>query len=124
MFDLANVRYIEGAPMEWRRWLTPGTRVVLRFGEKGLQTIASAGTALLPWDDVAALVVRGPDQAESRTDDFMRKPLYKSLLGITHGPKVRWSWLAVALNEGSEIIYEVADLLRPELEQLLEDHVG
>ena len=30
VFELQDVRYIEGAPMEWRRWLTPGNPIVLR----------------------------------------------------------------------------------------------
>ena len=43
VFDLDDVRYIEGAPMDWRRWLTPGTPVVLRFRDTGLGIYAEGG---------------------------------------------------------------------------------
>jgi hypothetical protein len=41
VFELADGRYIEGAPFEWRRVLTPGLPVRLDFVEQGLAIVTA-----------------------------------------------------------------------------------
>lgn len=124
VFDLSGVRYIEGAPPEWRRWLSPGLSVVLRFATDELSIYSSDHSAALPWTDVDQLAARGPEEPEHRYIDRWRRSGLDILMGRTPGRKVSFSWLAVRLINGSEIIFEVADLLRPDLERLLEEHAG
>ncbi len=135
MFDLADVRYIEGAPMGWRRWLTPGTRVVLRFSEQGVHIRAGRGETDLAWEEVSSVHVRGPEVAERRgsgpgragiTGYLLAGPLIGLVAGAVAAkkPKVEFSWLAFRLVAGGEIIFEVEGLLRDALERLLEAHSG
>ena len=124
VFDLDGVRYISGAPMAWRRWLTPGTPVVLRFEEAGVSICTASERVALRWDQIDRLDVRGPTQPESRTDSPLRRTGFELLLGRQHGPKERFSWLAVRLPGDVEVIFEVDNLLRQDLERLLEEHSG
>ena len=124
MFDLSGVQYVEGAPSAWRRWLTPGVPVVLRFATDGLSIYSNAHSAALPWTDVDQLAARGPEAPEPRYKDRWRRNQLDMLMGRTHGPKVSFSWLAVRLVNGSEVVFEVAGMLRPDLERLLAEHAG
>jgi hypothetical protein len=47
MLQLRDCRYIEGAPFEWRRALTPGTPVEMTFDDRGLSISAAAGVGRL-----------------------------------------------------------------------------
>jgi hypothetical protein len=128
VFDLNDVYYNEGAPMEWRRWLTPGTAVVLRFEDTGVSIFAHDGKAALGWDEVSQLAVRGPDKPEHTPwpGAYGTNLLIVLLAGlIVHaGSEFRRCWLAFALVAGGEIIFEVENLLREDLERVLEQHSG
>lgn len=128
VFDLNEAYYNEGAPMEWRRWLTPGTPVVLRFEDTGVSIFAHDGKAALGWDEVSQLAVRGPDKPEHTPwpGAFGTNLLIVLLAGlIVHaGSEFRRCWLAFALVAGGEIMFEVENLLRDDLERILEQHSG
>jgi hypothetical protein len=126
MFELTEVRYLQGAPMEWRRVLTPGTWVVLHFEEAGLRVVAEAETFNLPWTTVEYLSARGPDVPEQRFDDSLWHAVLRgSLLGHMikmSAPFERFCWFAVGVERGQEIIFEVEQMLRPALERALDEH--
>jgi hypothetical protein len=132
VFDLSDVCYIEGAPMEWRRWLTPGTPVVLRFEATGLTIYAHDGQSHCDWQRVAAIDVRGPDEPERRYMDSpmpMVRPLpllaaIAVAAAIHSRPKESYCWLAVKLEKGGEMIFEVENILRPALQEFLDLHSG
>ena len=132
VFDLSEVRYIEGAPTEWRRWLTPGTPVVLRFEDTGLHIYAHNGQSGCGWEEVAAIDVRGPDEPERRyIDSPMPMPMPMPLLAgiavaaaIHSRPKESYCWLAVKLKRSGEMIFEIENILRPALQEFLDLHSG
>jgi len=111
--------------MEWRRWLTPGTPVVLHFEDWGLQIIASDGSSSLRWSEVTALAVRGPDGAERRGLKYGGPGLVGLLLNLLdhaeYGSEFRRCWLAVGRPDG-ETIFGIDNLLRDDLERLLAEH--
>jgi len=106
VLEFTNVRYIEGAPWEWRRWLTPGTRVTLRLDEKGIQILGPRNDAALRWSEVTVLDPRGPEEPERRNGADPYKSLARGaliggwLIGAITGalaarrPKEKWCWLA------------------------------
>jgi len=136
VFELPEVRYIEGAPMEWRRWLTPGTNVALRLDERGIGIIGTGHTAALRWGEVTYLETRGPEEPERRDGADPYKSAARGallggwLIGAISGalalrqPKEKWCWLACGLTAGGEIIFEVGGLVRRELQAVLEAHSG
>ena len=137
MFDLPKVRYIEGAPWEWRRWLTPGVDIALRIGETGIEVFGAGGhEASMGWADVTSLEARGPDAPERRDGVDPYKSVARGtilggwLIGAILGalafrrPKEKYCWLAVGLASGGEMIVEVVGMVRHELQATLEAHSG
>jgi len=134
VLEFTNVRYIEGAPWEWRRWLTPGTRVTLRLDEKGIQILGPRNDAALRWSEVTVLDPRGPEEPERRNGADPYKSLARGaliggwLIGAITGalaarrPKEKWCWLACGLAAGGQIIFEIGGLVRHELQAVLEEH--
>src|ERR1700688_979966 len=107
MFDLPKVRYIEGAPWERRRWLTPGVNIALRIGAPGVEVFSASGDkASLAWADVTSLEVRGPDAPERRDGVDAYKSVARGtilggwLIGAFLGalafrrPKEKYCWLS------------------------------
>jgi hypothetical protein len=126
VFELANVRYIEGAPMDWRRVLKPGVPVRLQFVEQGLAILKEEDNFGITWDTISYLRARGPDVPEHRR---LYRPRYWPrqfhYLAWLNEPKESYCWLAIGMAEsGSEIIFEVEQMLRPELEEILSAHSG
>jgi hypothetical protein len=134
MFDLRDTRYIEGAPIEWRRWLTPGLSVVLRFQDDGLTIFGPDGErAHLPWEGVTAIDVRGPDElsypsgVSGGIPGVGLVPLLVWLYFRARNKlpqKVEFSWLAFRLTTSTEVIFEVEGALHDKLEVFLESHSG
>ncbi len=126
MFELPKVRYIEGAPAEWRRVLTPGLTVRLRFVEDGLAVLAAKDSFGMTWDAISYLAARGPDVPEHQ--QLCDRPHWNktvAYLAWLAEPKESYCWLAVGLAEaGSEMIFEVEEMLRPQLQDTLESHSG
>jgi hypothetical protein len=110
--------------MEWRRLLTPGTPVVLRFDGAGLEVRTERGVEVLAWSGVKELLSRGPKEPDIRWEDERWRTGLDVIAGVRRGPKSKFCWLAVALVDGGEIIFEVEGLLRDELEQVLVEHAG
>jgi hypothetical protein len=128
VFELTNIRYMEGAPMEWRHVLKPGVAVVLGFRDTGMEVRRDGHTITIPWENVRALSARGPDTPEQRWDDRLLLPwilpnLLLHLIRISR-PYESYCWLAVVPVSGDELIFEVEQMLRPELERELEEHSG
>ncbi len=124
MFDLSDVRYIEGAPVDWRRWLTPGTPVTLRLEDLGVHVVAHGGADFLSWAGVSEIAARGSDEPDIRWVDERWPTAADVLAGVRRGPKSKFCWLVLVLPDGAELIFEVLGLLRVELEDLLEEHAG
>ena len=105
MFELTDVRYIEGAPTEWRRTLTPGVHVVLHFEEGGLRILAGGAAFDLPWTSVEALSARGPEVPEQRYIDSLRMlairgGLLNYLIRLTR-PYESYCWLCLLYTSPS-----------------------
>ena len=125
MFELADVRYIEGAPFEWRRVLTPGLPVRLDFVEQGFAVLTPTDKFAITWDGVTHLAARGPDVPEHRCVYYWPKRHLFTLVRHLTERKESYCWLAVGLAEsGDEMIFEVEQMLRPELEEVLGSHGG
>jgi hypothetical protein len=74
---------------------------------------------------VTCLAARGPDVPEHRHVDDWSKTRLQAVLRHPTEPKDSYCWLAVGLAEsGNEMIFEVEQMLRPELEETLESHSG
>src|SRR5579862_8348061 len=138
-FDLPDTRYIEGAPMEWRRWLPPGLSVVLHFEAEGLTVIGPHDErGRLPWEAVVDIDVRGPDEPEYPSGSHGGGPFRGvGLVGLASllvwliarardrlPERVELSWVAFRLNASSEMIFEVYGALHDRLEAFLEAHSG
>ncbi len=139
MFDLPSTRYIEGAPMEWRRWLTPGTPVVLRFEDAGICVFGvEKRRERMLWAEIASIDVRGPDEAEYPPGTRPPVPIggnpvvgVLSILVLLYlqakdrlPKKVEFSWLAFTLHDETEMIFEVYGALHDRLEAFLEQHAS
>jgi len=138
VFDLTEVRYIEGAPMDWRPWLTPGTGVVLRFLDDGITVFGAEGhRGHMTWGLIQTIDVRGPDQPEYPSGT--RLPPAAGNIFFAVGVllaylyrrskdqlpvKVQFSWLAFRLDDDSQMIFEVEGMLHDRLEAFLEAHSG
>jgi hypothetical protein len=125
MFELEAASYIEGAPYEWRHWLTPGTPAVVRFSDQGIEVLADAGSAALRWSDIAFLAARGPDAPERRRGGYGIFGLLDGLWRFARRDMtVSYSYLVIGLGDGVEMIFLVDGSLWPELDAVLAAHAG
>jgi hypothetical protein len=121
VFEL-QVRYIEGAPVDWRSWLTPGVPVTLRFLEAGIAIASEFGSASIAWASLAYLSARGPDDPQPNVNSWEVGLPIRGIVNRVAG-KVSYCWLALGYM-GGEVIFEADGILRQELEDLLARHAG
>ena len=124
VFDLTDVYYNEGAPEAWRTWLLPGTPVALRFAEEALTVFGAHDKVMLRYDELSHIDVRGSDRPErvkiggSGLAGLIAAVIVNARSGFSR------CWLAFGLLAGGEILFEVENLLRDDLERLLDEHSG
>jgi hypothetical protein len=131
VLDLRDVRYVEGAPFQWRRWLTPGIGVALHLADDGLTVVAPSGQRnTLTWSDVSAVDIRGPDEPDYPSGAPIRlvpkrRILFTPWFRFLHqSEKVKYAWLAIRMTDGTVMIFEVYGLLHDELASLVHAQRG